>query len=425
MTPQEWDAFVKQHGGIKGQTALTRSQMDANGQVSQQPTGQVHYVFNDNTWLVVAAGSAPPGSGPDDIGVVNPGTAMKPQGGADKPITQKLNGVLYQWDPTSQQWNPAEGIQQGPQQPKPGAQPRIVKDDAGNIFSENADGSLTWQAPSGTNGGTTNVNAPPSAKFIVTKDASGNIRQQPNPNYDPDQALVTTAKIHQADSLATARAIQAQVDQGKLTIAQANQQLAALKEQDAKDQDQMLNNYRTEKNSIAASHNSDLAQYYQNQNQLTARGQDVNTIQELIRAAGNVADATVRGPLLPSLIQNIAPTGQLTGFVNGMNALSPTPIANPNNYGSRNLPFDPRTIGAQVTANALAGVSPAAAALIGAQSPAGSFTVGGASNGTAGTTATTAQTAQNTTQGAVAAQAPTFGTPQGVNPQQDVPPNRR
>lgn len=77
-------------------------------------------------------------------------------------------------------------------------------------------------------------------------------------------------------------------------------------------------------------------------------------------AARDIADMTMRGPVIPSLLQNMAPPGTnaaLVGMINGMPGVTKIPMSS-GIAQDQPLPVNVATLGTQIAQNALKGLTP-------------------------------------------------------------------
>jgi hypothetical protein len=142
MTPNEFQQFIAQHGGIAGQRILDPYIKDENDMSMMNPTPQYRLTFGDGTEITTRTEAN------DQVSVLDWGTAGPKKataaGEAPKTITT-ADGRTLAWDAEKRDWTEI-----------------------------GAKGSVP-----------ATVNSDTSDQFILTRMPDGTLKQEPNPNYRP------------------------------------------------------------------------------------------------------------------------------------------------------------------------------------------------------------------------------------------------
>ncbi|MDE2096660.1 MAG: hypothetical protein KGL39_05380 [Patescibacteria group bacterium] len=149
MSEEELQQLMQQHGGLAGATPIdpqvsvpdpieVAAGISNPKQVKQaNPNPTYRYVFKDGTSVEAKKQLDGSGKPTGNYDIVTGSTALKPvKGSTNAPITKSVGGDLYQYDPSTKQWNV---VATGPTASK----------DAQMISVQNADGTIS-QVPATT-----------------------------------------------------------------------------------------------------------------------------------------------------------------------------------------------------------------------------------------------------------------------------------
>lgn len=196
----------------------------------------------------------------------------------------------------------------------------------------------------------TNVSAPTSEPYIYTKDQNGNLIATPSQNYNPATNASSAIDIAIKQQDAASQALNDQLKAKQISTDEWYKQQTLL-------QQQFSQNLEAQLNGIRATDSLNTANGQ-------ALGAETSRFDRIFTTAGDIADAAVRGPLLPAIISATAPAGDLQDLANIESKMASGDFS-PTQFGSYHyqLPFDPRTIGTEIATSALNQLSPIATQL--------------------------------------------------------------